>query len=70
MKTFPHSPDEITVDWLNGVLRDAGMLDDDALVSVEVVPTEAGFGALGSYRALLGDVWQYALNITHQPRPM
>lgn len=51
-KTFPHSPEEITVDWLNGILREAGVLSDNAIKSVEVSSTVAGFGALGSYARL------------------
>ncbi len=51
--TFPHSPDEITVDWLNGVLRDAGVLTDDALESVEDQSTDAGFGAVASHARLM-----------------
>jgi aminoglycoside/choline kinase family phosphotransferase len=49
---FPHSPEEITVVWLNGVLRDAGVLTDDALEAVEVQPTTAGFGIVGSHARL------------------
>ena len=50
--SFPHSPEEITVDWLNAVLQETGVLGDDAVEAVEVLPTAAGFGALGSYARL------------------
>lgn len=51
-KPFPHSFDQITVDWLNSVLRDGGVITDDALESVEIQSTKAGFGARGSYTRL------------------
>ena len=50
--SFPRSPEKITADWLNGVLHEIGVPADDALESIDVAPTEAGFGALGVYAKL------------------
>jgi hypothetical protein len=39
-RSFPVCASEITVDWLNGVLREAGAPRDHGLAPVEVDPTD------------------------------
>ena len=45
---FPRCPDEITVDWLNGVMREAGVFSGDSIASVDTFPTGSGFGVISN----------------------
>ena len=43
---FPHTPSELSTNWLTTVLREAGIPKTSDVTSIDVLPTRPGFGAM------------------------